>query len=127
MRLMPADDWPVDVDEVYACWRWTGSHNNHGYATKWTSKGPEPAHVYVYEREVGPVPAGLTLDHLCRRRDCVNPMHLEPVKYRLNQRRKTWRNRSGHDGRKCPRGHDMYKAGRRTPEGGEVCRTCCGL
>ena len=124
---MSVTDWDVELDEVYGCWRWIGSKNNAGYGTKWTRDGPTMAHVAVYEREVGPVPKGLTLDHLCRRRDCVNPKHLEPVKNRVNQRRKSWRNRSGHDGRTCPNGHDLYLAGRRTPEGGEVCRTCCGL
>ena len=124
---MPADDWPVEVDPVYSCWRWQGSHNDRGYGTYWNSSGPHPAHVIVYQREVGPVPKGKVLDHLCRRRNCTNPMHLEPVPAGVNEKRKSWARRSGHDGRKCPNGHDMYKHGRRTPEGGEICRTCCGL
>ena len=32
----------------------------------------------------GPIPEGLTLDHLCRVRACVNPAHLEPVTLREN-------------------------------------------
>ena len=37
------------------------------------------AHRVFYERCIGPIPAGLTLDHLCRNRACVNPHHGEPV------------------------------------------------
>ncbi len=33
---------------------------------------------------VGQIPSGLTLDHLCRVRNCVNPAHLEPVTHREN-------------------------------------------
>jgi HNH endonuclease len=37
------------------------------------------AHRLAYILEIGPVPAGLTLDHLCRHRACVNPAHLEAI------------------------------------------------
>jgi hypothetical protein len=33
---------------------------------------------------VGPIPEGLTIDHLCRVRHCVNPAHLEAVSERVN-------------------------------------------
>jgi hypothetical protein len=37
------------------------------------------AHRIAYELVVGPIPGGLTLDHLCENRACVKPDHLEPV------------------------------------------------
>lgn len=40
---------------------------------------------------VGPIPDGLTLDHVvawgCRHKNCVNPAHLEPVTAAENTRR----------------------------------------
>lgn len=33
---------------------------------------------------VGEIPPGLTLDHLCRNKVCVNPDHLDPVPGRVN-------------------------------------------
>lgn len=45
------------------------------------------AHRFVYELLVGPIPAGLTIDHLCRVTSCVRPDHLEPVTNAENVRR----------------------------------------
>ena len=49
--------------------------------------GPGPsvaAHRFAYEALVGPIPAGLQLDHLCRVKNCVNPAHLRPVTNKQN-------------------------------------------
>lgn len=78
----------VARDAVSGCWNWTGSRNNMGYGTLAVGghkKGK--AHRASYEHFVGPIPAGLTLDHLCRNRLCVNPEHLEPVTHEENVRR----------------------------------------
>lgn len=65
------------------CWIWTGAKNSSGHASG--VKGP--AYRIAYEWMVGPIPEGMQLDHLCRRKDCVNPHHLEPVTRAENQRR----------------------------------------
>lgn len=71
------------------------------------------AHVLSYERFVGPVPAGLDLDHTCRNRACWNPTHLEPVTRSINVERGAGaafhRNKT-----ECPRGHEY------TPENTRV-------
>jgi hypothetical protein len=60
------------------CWPWLGAVNPNGYgAFQWD--GGQYAHRFAYELQIGPIPEGLTLDHLCRVRHCVNGAHLEPV------------------------------------------------
>jgi hypothetical protein len=80
------------VDRGYEtpCWVWNGALSSRGYgATRDNEKGSRkvPAHRYFWERENGPVPEGLQLDHLCRVRACVNPDHMEPVTAAENVRR----------------------------------------
>ena len=78
------------------------------------------AHRVAYELQVGPIPVGLQLDHLCRVRSCVNPAHLEPVTSAENTRRGL-RAMKTH----CPQGHPY--AGENLlirPTGQRRCRTC---
>lgn len=45
------------------------------------------AHRAMYEQEIGPIPEGLHLDHLCRQTKCIRPDHLEPVTHAKNLQR----------------------------------------
>lgn len=45
-------------------------------------------HRTVWIAIFGPLPSKRQLDHLCKVRRCVNPLHLEPVTHKENQKRK---------------------------------------
>lgn len=108
------------------CWAWTGADGGRGYGSirrraSETHHAATKAHRAVYEVLVGPIPEGLTLDHLCHTRNpdcpggftcphrrCVNPAHLEPVTGRENQLRSA-NAPSAINARKthCKRGHEF--------------------
>jgi hypothetical protein len=66
------------------CWLWMGACNSHGYGHAGVARKTVTIHRLVYETVVGPVPMGLTLDHLCRVRPCCDPRHMEAVTMREN-------------------------------------------
>ena len=76
-RAQQARFW-MRVTKDY-CWLWTGETATNGYGRANIDGRNQPAHRVAYEWLVGPVPDGLELDHLCAVRNCVNPVHLEPV------------------------------------------------
>lgn len=84
------------------CWVWNGGVNRDGYG----SYTRFPAHRVAYEWLVGPIPAGLQLDHLCRTPACVNPHHLEPVE-RAENRKRVQRVGPWQLQRYCRRGHAL--------------------
>lgn len=72
------------------CWTWTAVKNNKGYGQISLGGRSGPlvlAHRASWELHNGPIPVGMTLDHLCRNRSCVNPQHLEPVTHATNVKR----------------------------------------
>jgi len=70
------------------CWVWLGSCDTSGYA-KFKLRGKTLIlHRYSYERLVGDIPDGMTIDHLnCTLRRCINPAHFELVTALDNTRR----------------------------------------
>ena len=74
----------IDPQPLSGCWLWTGPFAGDGYPTYGRR---DYAHRLAYELWVGPIPKGLTLDHLCRTPGCIRPDHLEPVTLGENIRR----------------------------------------
>lgn len=83
LAIQPVRKWPqrfwAKVDKSGECWLWTGARDWNGYGQTAIGHVNLRAHRVAYELERGPIPDGLTLDHLCRNPPCVNPSHLEPV------------------------------------------------
>lgn len=102
----------ISTDMFYdgsPCWIWTAAKNSGGYGLFHVSSvSPcRLAHRWSYEYHVGPILGGLSLDHMCRIRNCVNPAHLEAVPVVVNVLRgNSW---SGRNLRKthCINGHEL--------------------
>lgn len=109
------------------CWLWTGSTDSNGYGRICCrprgSKGSRmrPAHAVAYELFVGPIPAGMELDHTCRTRGCVNPAHLDPVTHRENVLRGVGPSAEQARRETCPQGHPYTSMNNR---GERICRIC---
>jgi hypothetical protein len=110
----------VRIDPVYGCWLWTGRLRD-GYGVQ----GDDFVYRRLWRETRGPIPPGVQLDHMCRRRACVRPEHMDPVSRAENLRRTHDRHRRALE--RCPIGHLLGECGLSTPEGGIVCRVCCNL
>lgn len=108
------------------CWIWQGWTTAGGYGlVKDATRKTRRAHRYMYELAVGPIPPGLTLDHLCRVPACINPAHLEPVTMRTNTLRGD--TLPANNARKiaCPQGHPYDESNTWTDSRGKRnCREC---
>ncbi len=67
--------------------------NDQGYGRVTFGGVRYRAHRLVWTQQVGPIPEGLELDHLCNNRACVNINHLEPVTGKENKIRQWLRRR----------------------------------
>lgn len=123
LRHLPVLD--ARIERTGGCWVWTGYRNVGGYGRVSINGKLLLVHRIVYTALVGPIPEGLTLDHLCRNTSCVNPAHLEPVTLRVNTRRSDRTRASINAARThCPQGHPYDEANTRWWGGGRFCRTC---
>lgn len=87
----------IDTNDPDACWLWPGTVLSNGYGRA----ADTGAHRWAYTKFVGPIAAGLELDHICHTNDlscvdgsdclhrrCVNYVnHLAPVPPRVNMER----------------------------------------
>jgi len=130
------------VKKTDSCWLWTAKLSR-GYGRFWFEGRTLQAHRISYELIVGPIAAGLELDHTCHNADksclggktcqhrrCVNPAHLEPVTHRENNKRGKTGQKTGAQHRSkthCPQGHVYDKKNTYvTPNGRRNCRECRG-
>lgn len=124
VRIFPK----VSIDAETGCWLWKGSKQSNGYGRCWDGKKSTYAHRVVYELFFGRIEDGKDIDHLCRNRGCVNPLHLEQVTRSENLSRGESANVIASIQREkthCPKGHEYSTDNTRvTKEGKRVCRKC---
>lgn len=113
---------------ITGCWMWMNGFNGHVdgggrdfYAQTKIFGTRLMAHRVAYELFVGPIPDGLTLDHLCKHAWCVNPGHLEAVTGAENTLRGD--NPAAINARLkvCRKGHEFTK---RDERGNRRCQRC---
>ena len=114
-----------EVDESTGCWNWTGYRRPQGYGALKVGQNHQAAHRISYELHVGPIPDGLTIDHLCMNRLCVNPEHLEAVTLHENILRSNNMAAKYAQRTHCKNGHpfsgdNVYQR----KDGGRGCRQC---
>lgn len=102
------------VDKTDGCWLFG---RGVGYGQFMVAGRRTYAHRWAYEFEVGPIPEGSEVDHLCKTQACVNPAHLEAVTHRENIRRAF---ASTH----CKRGHEFNAENTLYPNGAGGVRRC---
>ena len=101
------------------CVTWMGARDRGGYGSFWMDGRMEVAHRAALILHRVDIPEGMDVDHLCGRRACVNPEHLEVVTHAENNRRAAAKITH------CPQGHAYDDANTyRDRHGKRSCRAC---
>lgn len=105
--LVRLEDWPGVVDRK-------GYAKSHGRAV----------HRREYERAHGPIPTGMTVDHLCFQPSCMNTAHMRLISHDENRR-----NQRSAVKTHCVNGHEYtpentYTRPQRYGGGRRDCRLC---
>lgn len=125
--LTPSERFWARVEpDANGCLIWTGPRSTSGYG-RFAPRRTRPvqAHRFAYEEQVGSIAPGLTIDHLCRIRLCVNPEHMEPIANRDNLLRGIGVSAVNARKVRCPSGHPYSATNTiHRRDGGRTCRTC---
>jgi len=111
-------------DGVTGCWNYTGSVTKWGYGLWRDGSRRTAAHRYTYRIAYGPIQDGLVIDHMCRNKRCVNPLHLRACTQRENLLAPWSQAKAAKSARRstCPYGHPYDL--KRAKNGQRTCRSC---
>lgn len=88
--------WLKKCTQIDGCWLWSGTTRNGYPFSKVRGSQCRSLHRMAWMTIFGPIPEDKELDHLCRRKNCINPFHLEAVTGRENVLRSHARQRVCH-------------------------------
>lgn len=92
MRTLEERFWrKVEKGDIDECWEWKGANNGKGYGQIGYNGKVKRAHRISYEINIGEIPEGMQIDHICGNRSCVNPHHLRiatPTQNNINRKNK---------------------------------------
>jgi hypothetical protein len=108
------------------CWPWLAHTDADGYGRLVVDGKNCAAHRLAYGFIVGPIPDGLTIDHLCVNPGCCNPGHMEPVTLRENILRSNSRDAANGLKTHCVNGHEFTPENTIKHKNGRGCRQCKG-
>lgn len=95
VRRAPLEYWleKSRLSDPTACWPWKGYINEQGYGRVYALGALRSAHRTAYQKWVGQIPDGMTIDHRCHNDDpicaagnnwqhrrCINPAHMDQWK-----------------------------------------------
>lgn len=98
----------ITKDARSGCWLWTGAKAT-GYGLIWNGERYEVVHRWAYKHFKGDIPPGYEIDHLCFKRGCANPQHLDAVTPEENRRRwgVSYRGTKRKPRKRCAQGHKL--------------------
>jgi len=103
------------------CRLWQGGLNKGGYGCLSVNGTMKYVHRLIYQEKVGPI-AG-QIDHLCKRRHCVNVAHMEDVTLVENVMRGDGVPARNARKTHCPRGHPLTPENT-YPDSPRRCKIC---
>lgn len=113
------------IDRSGECHLWVGAVDPDGYGRACHRRRMWLAHRLIYTLEVGPIPRGMTIDHVrsrgCASRACVRLDHLEVASRRENVLRGDTLAAVNAAKTHCPNGH-VYDG--LDSRGWRVCKRC---
>jgi hypothetical protein len=114
----------LEVQNGTRCWLWQAYHDVDGYGRFYAPPDKDrAAHRLIWKHYNGDIPEGMTIDHLCRNRNCQQVDHMELCDIATNVMRGEGLGVKNGAKTHCPKCNNVYDV-RINTAGRRVCREC---